>query len=150
MEREDILKNIQRNFHLSKKEADIGLALLEERGKSLGFLRVEKYIESYYPLGFSTENEKPALSQEEKGFIRYLGSDARTLILTTQNSDFQAFLHASAASFRRQMSGEIKEKCEHIFGVADGKWTKEQIRNFVYGFEDYVNSRFTDADREDI
>ena len=150
MEREDILENIERNFHLSKKEADIGLALLEERGKSLGFLRVEKYIESYYPLGFSTENEKPALSQEEKGFIRYLDSDARTLILTTQNSDFQAFLHASAASFRRQMSGEIKEKCEHIFGVADGKWTKEQIRNFVYGFEDYVNSRFTDADHEDI
>ena len=150
MEREDILENIESNFHLSKKEADIGLALLEERGKSLGFLRVEKYIESYYPLGFSTENEKPALSQEEKGFIRYLDSDARTLILTTQNSDFQAFLHASAASFRRQMSGEIKEKCEHIFGVADGKWTKEQIRNFVYGFEDYVNSRFTDADHEDI
>ena len=58
MEREDILENIESNFHLSKKEADIGLALLEERGKSLGFLRVEKYIESYYPLGFSTAGRK--------------------------------------------------------------------------------------------
>ena len=148
MEREDILTNIERNFHLSQKEADIGLALLEERAKSLHFDSVEAYVSAYYPKGFSIVDEN--LSDEEKGFIKYFKKDTQSLIIATKNSDFQTFLRASASTFRRQLSGELKTKCEKAFGVLDGKWTYEKSLQFAIGFEEYVKFRFVGDEREDI
>ena len=148
MEREDILTNIERNFHLSQKEADIGLALLEERAKSLHFDSVEAYVSAYYPKGFSIVDEN--LSDEEKGFIKYFKKDTQSLIIATKNSDFQTFLRASASTFRRQLSGELKTKCEKAFGVLDGKWTYEKSLQFAIGFEEYIQYRFAEKDKKDI
>ena len=140
-----LVQELSVNFNLNREQTEAALLLLETRAANMD-MSLQEYMHTYHPLGFSEKDY--TLSDEYKGYVRFLADDAKAIIKTGKNADFFTFLHEQAHIYRRQLSGALKEKAEKAFGVTDGKWTRYQEELFALGFEEYARLRM--AQTEDL
>ncbi|UTY30490.1 MuF-C-terminal domain-containing protein [Treponema putidum] len=137
----DLLDEIKQNFNLDYEGAETALLLIRERALSLE-LSLAEYMKTYHPQGFSEKDN--SLSDEYKGYVQFLSGDAKALIRCGKKADFSTFTHEVAHSFRRQLSGGLKETAEKAFKVENGQWTELQEEAFAVGFEEYIRLRLTE------
>lgn len=137
----NLLDEIKQNFNLDNEGAETALLLIRERALSLE-LSLSEYMRTYHPQGFSEKDN--SLNDEYKGYIKFIGEDAASIIKTGKTADFSTFTHEIAHSFRRQLSGELKETAEKAFKVENGQWTQVQEEAFAVGFEEYIRLRLTE------
>jgi len=137
----NLLDEIKQNFNLDNEGAEAALLLIRERALSLE-LSLSEYMRTYHPQGFSEKDN--SLNEEYKGYIRFIGKDAASIIKTGKTADFSTFTHEIAHGFRRQLSGELKETAEKAFKVENGQWTRAQEEAFAVGFEEYIRLRLTE------
>ena len=137
----NLLNEIKQNFNLDNEEAETALLLIRERALSLE-LSLSEYMRTYHPQGFSEKDN--SLNEEYKGYIKFIGEDAASIIKTGKTADFSTFTHEIAHGFRRQLSGELKETAEKAFKVENGQWTQVQEEAFAVGFEEYIRLRLTE------
>jgi N12 class adenine-specific DNA methylase/predicted RNA methylase len=124
--------------NLSGEEAETALLLLSARAETLDCPLAE-YAARFHPHGLAERDE--SLSGAYKGYVQFLGSDAKALIKAGAGADFSTFVHESAHVFRRQMTGALLAKAEKVFNVAGGVWTREQEETFARGLEEFVRTR---------
>ena len=137
----NLLDEIKQNFNLDNEGAETALLLIRERALSLE-LSLSEYMRTYHPQGFSEKDN--SLNDEYKGYIKFIGEDAASIIKTGKTADFSTFTHEIAHGFRRQLSGELKETAENAFKVENGQWTELQEEAFAVGFEEYIRLRLTE------
>lgn len=137
----NLLDEIKQNFNLDNEGAEAALLLIRERALSLE-LSLSEYMRTYHPQGFSEKDN--FLNDEYKGYIRFIGDDAASIIKTGKTADFSTFTHEIAHGFRRQLFGELKETAEKAFKVENGQWTQVQEEAFAVGFEEYIRLRLTE------
>lgn len=137
----NLLDEIKQNFNLDNEGAEAALLLIRERALSLE-LSLSEYMRTYHSQGFSEKDN--FLNDEYKGYIRFIGDDAASIIKTGKTADFSTFTHEIAHGFRRQLSGELKETAEKAFKVENGQWTHVQEEAFAVGFEEYIRLRLTE------
>lgn len=140
----NLLDEIKQNFNLDNEGAETALLLIRERALSLE-LSLSEYMRIYHPQGFSEKDN--SLNEEYKGYIKFIGEDAASIIKTGKMADFSTFTHEIAHSFRRQLSGELKETAEKAFKVENGQWTRVQEEAFAVGFEEYIRLRLTENEK---
>ena len=137
----NLLDEIKQNFNLDNEGAEAALLLIRERALSLE-LSLSEYMRTYHPQGFSEKDN--SLNEEYKGYIKFIGEDAASIIKTGKTADFSTFTHEIAHGFRRQLSGDLKVTAEKAFKVENGQWTHVQEEAFAVGFEEYIRLRLTE------
>ena len=133
-----VLTQITEAFHLSKDEAETALLLLKARAGTLD-MSFDEYLSTYHPAGFVVSDT--SLPDDVKGYTAFLSDDARALIGAGKQADFFTFVHEAAHTFRRQLTGTLKERAEKAFKVEGGTWTEAQEEAFAIGLEQYIRMR---------
>jgi predicted RNA methylase len=135
---------------LSGEECETALLLLKARAETMGTM-FERYIDRFHPEGLAGRDEE--LSEEYRGYTRFLGEDAKAVIRVGEGADFSTFIHENAHVFRRQLTGNLRKKAERAFGVERfGTWTAEREEAFALGLEEYVRTCKTrgNEDKENV
>jgi SAM-dependent methyltransferase len=136
---EKVLGGIRAAFpSFSEEECGAALLLLQARADALG-TTLERYMAHYHPHGLAERDDK--LSGNYRGYVRFLGDDAKAIIKTGKHADFSTFVHESAHIFRRQLKEKLLRRAEQAFGVQDRRWTGEQEEAFARGFEEFIRTR---------
>lgn len=156
-----LAKDIQSYFpNMSSAERATGVAIFESMAKSMG-MGLDDYIQNTYRDGnvfadFSETGESATVIENgqkyfRKGAMTTFANDAKSIIYTTQHSDFSTFVHENAHVYRAHMTKELLEQAEKAFGVIDGDWNAKNYKTadgrtisyeeaFAEGFEDYLRT----------
>ena len=75
--------------------------------------------------------------QKIKGGVTFenTAQDARAIIYLSKNSDLTTFIHEMGHIYRRRLQGDMLKQAEMLWGVKDGKWTREQEERFTEDLE---------------
>ena len=156
-----LAKDMQQYFpNMSSAERATGVAIFESMAKSMG-MGLDDYIQNTYRDGnvfadFSETGESATVIENgqkyfRKGAMTTFANDAKSIIYTTQHSDFSTFVHENAHVYRAHMTKELLEQAEKAFGVVDGDWNAKNYKTadgrtisyeeaFAEGFEDYLRT----------
>ena len=156
-----LAKDMQSYFpNMSSAERATGVAIFESMAKSMG-MGLDDYIQNTYREGnvfadFSETGESATVIENgqkffRKGAMTTFANDAKSIIYTTQHSDFSTFVHENAHVYRAHMTKELLEQAEKAFGVIDGDWNAKNYKTadgrtisyeeaFAEGFEDYLRT----------
>lgn len=156
-----LAKDMQQYFpNMSSAERATGVAIFESMAKSMG-MGLDDYIQNTYRDGnvfadFSETGESATVIENgqkffRKGAMTTFAKDAKSIIYTTQHSDFSTFVHENAHVYRAHMTKELLEQAEKAFGVVDGDWNAKNYKTtdgraisyeeaFAEGFEDYLRT----------
>lgn len=157
-----LAKDIQKYFpNMNSQERATSITIFESMAKSMN-MGLDEYIKSTYKDGnpfadFSESGQKDVIYDENGKASYRLGAmttfknDAKSLIYTTQHSNFSTFVHENAHVYRAHMTQEMLKKAEEAFGVKNGDWNAEAYKTndgrtisyeeaFAEGFEDYLRT----------
>lgn len=156
-----LAKDMQQYFpNMSSAERATGVAIFESMAKSMG-VGLDDYIQNTYRDGnvfadFSETGESATVIENgqkffRKGAMTTFANDAKSIIYTTQHSDFSTFVHENAHVYRAHMTKELLDQAEKAFGVVDGDWNAKNYKTadgrtisyeeaFAEGFEDYLRT----------
>ncbi|MDR1389515.1 MAG: N-6 DNA methylase [Treponema sp.] len=134
----DVTREIASAFSLSPEAAQTARLLLEARAKTLDFT-FEEYMARYHPEGIAGRDEN--LPPRFRGYVRFLGDDAAAVLRAGKGADFSTFVHECAHVFRRQLSGDLRDRAEKAFGVEGGAWSREKEELFARGLERWIKRR---------
>ncbi|GHU84508.1 hypothetical protein FACS189473_2040 [Spirochaetia bacterium] len=142
-----VLEQIQSAFHLEGEESEAALLLLKNYARQRG-MTLDTYMQEHHPQGFVQKAEN--LSGHYKGYVQFLGEDAKSIIHAGKNADYSTFVHECAHVFRRQLTGKLRQQAEAAFEVQDGVWTVEQDERFAEQLEAFIRTRETLEDRKKL
>lgn len=156
-----LAKDIQTYFpNMSSAERALGVYIFESMGKSNG-MGLNDYIQNTYRDGnvfadFSETGESATVIENGQKFVRKgamttFANDVKSIIYTTQYSDFSTLVHEAAHVFRAHMTKELLEQAEKAFGVVNGDWSAKTFKTndgrliscdeaLAEGFEDYLRT----------
>lgn len=156
-----LAKDIQTYFpNMSSMERALGIYIFESMGKSNG-MGLNDYIQNTYRDGkvfadFSETGESATVIENgqkffRKGAMTTFAKDVKSIIYTTQYSDFSTLVHEAAHVFRAHMTKELLEQAEKAFGVVNGDWSAKTFKTndgrliscdeaLAEGFEDYLRT----------
>jgi hypothetical protein len=133
-----VVNQIKEAFHLTEDESEAALLLLKNYAHRQG-MTLAGYMETHHPRGLVQKDEH--LSEHYKGYVQFLGEDAKSIIFAGKNADYSTFIHECAHVFRRQLTGKLRDHAEKLFGVKDGVWTVEQDEQFAGQLEHFIKTR---------
>lgn len=134
------LDNIERNVLIK-----VFNALAQGKG-----VDTEEYLKTHYadeiftntpPVDMSRIAAQEGINTKEiKGAIEFkeLSGYVKRLIYVSEKADFSTVVHEVAHGARMSLEGELLQKAEKAFDVAEGKWTRSQEEAFARSFEQYL------------
>ena len=157
-----LAKDIQKYFpNMNSQERAMSIAIFESIAKTEK-KGLYEYINSTFKDGnpfadFSESGQKSVVYDEKGKPIYRLGAmttfknDGKSLIYTTQHSNFSTFVHEVAHVFKDHMSGDLLERAEKAFGVKNGNWDEVAFKTndgrtisyneaLAEGFEDFLRT----------